>query len=166
MEDSEYVVIGKIGSTYGIKGWVKVQSFTQPITNISSYGTWYLENQNTWVPIKVEECRQHAKSMIAKLAGQQTPEEARKLAGKKISIKRTELPTLQKDEYYWRDLIGLEVINQNNKSLGNVIYLMETGSNDVIVVKGEKEIAIPFLRDSVIQKVDLTARVINVNWDE
>src|SRR5690242_12648371 len=105
--DTEYVVIGKIGATYGIKGWLKILSFTDPMTNISVYPTWYLENKDTWVSIKVEDCRKHAKGMIAKLEGQENPEQARLLTGKKIAVKRSDLPTLENDEYYWRDLIGL-----------------------------------------------------------
>ena len=82
-----------------------------------------------------------------------------------IAITRAQLPALPKNEYYWSDLEGLTVINQAGVVLGKVIYLIATGSNDVLVIKGDKELAIPYLQDEVITQVDLENGVIHVNWD-
>lgn len=161
----DYIIVGKIGSTYGIKGWLKIYSYTDPIANISEFNPWYLENGNQWEPIEINDSREHGKCIVAKLKGQNTPEQARLLTGKKIAVKRSQLPGLEKNEYYWSDLEGLTVIDQNNKTLGHIAYLIETGSNDVLVVKGEKEMAIPYI-SRVIRNIDLKTRTMHVEWEE
>lgn len=162
---NEYVIIGKIGTVYGVKGWVKVYSFTEIVSNILNYQAWFIEKDGKWQSLPVEEVRPHGKGVVAKIAGFNTPEEARRLNGKLIAALRDEMPALKQDEYYWADLEGLTVINQHNKILGKIIYIMETGSNDVLVVKGIKEQAIPYL-PSVVLKVDLVKKEMLVNWDE
>ena len=164
--DAEYIVVGKVGSTYGIRGWLKIFSFTEVITDILNYSPWYLENGNDWKLIEVKTGREHGKSLVAHLLGCDTPEQARTLTGKKIAIKRSQLPVLPKDEYYWSDLEGLTVIDQHGKELGKILYLLETGSNDVLVIKNQgKEYAIPYLPGKVITNIDLTHRVMHVDWE-
>jgi 16S rRNA processing protein RimM len=162
--DNEYVVIGKIGATYGIKGWLKIVSFTESIINIINYNPWYIEEHKSWQPLKMNEARPHGKGIIAKISGFDTPEQARLLTGKQIAIKRSQLAPLQQHEYYWAELEGLTVINQHNETLGKIIYLIETGSNDVFVVKGDKEHAIPYLPE-VITDINLAEKIMRVNWD-
>ena len=164
--NDDYIIVGKIGSTYGIQGWLKVYSYTNPVANISEFNPWYIENGENWAPIKVNDIREHGKIIVAKFNGQSNPEEARLLTGKKIAIKRSQLPVLEKNEYYWSDLEGLTVIDQNGKTLGKVAYLIATGSNDVLVVKGTKEHALPYIQGDVIKKIDLEARVMHVDWEE
>lgn len=166
--DTAFITVGKIGSTYGIKGWLKIHTYTEFSASILQYQPWYISNPNgSWTPIKVEDSRLHNNSVVAKLEGLNTPEGARLLTGRYIAIKREQLPELNQDEYYWSDLEGLTVIDQHGVTLGTVIYLMETGSNDVIVIEDsqKKEHAIPFLRDSVIRHVDLEKREIHVDWE-
>ena len=163
--DPDYIVVGKIGSTYGIKGWLKVTAFTEVAASILDYSPWYLNENHSWKQIKIEDGRQHGKGIIAKLEGYDTPETARLLTGHEIAIKREQLAVLKQHEFYWSDLIGLTVINQDGKDLGKVIYILETGSHDVLVVKGEKEHGIPYLTDTVVQRIDLDAKVIHVNWE-
>lgn len=163
--NTDYIVVGKLGSAYGIKGWLKVQSFTDPITNIETYSPWYLKNGDQWEPIEVQESREHGKTIVAKLSGLNTPEQARLLTGKEIAIKRSQLPSLAKNEYYWSDLEGLTVINQHNQVLGKIAYLIETGANDVLVVKGDKEFAIPYLQGDVIKNIDLASKIMHVDWE-
>jgi len=163
---SDYIVIGKVGSTYGIKGWLKITSFAASLENILAYGSWYLTEGTGWKQIEVEDCREHGKGIVAKLAGFNNPEQARLLTGKLIAVKRSELPALEKHDYYWADLEGLTVINQHNEVLGKVIYLIATGSNDVLVVKGDKEHAIPYLPNDVIVSIDLDKKVMHVKWEE
>ena len=164
--DAAYIVIGKIGATYGIRGWLKIHSYTEFGANILEYKPWYLSRlQNEWYAVDVEDGKMHGKGVIAKFAGVNSPEEARLLIGKEIAIHRSQLPTLQKNEYYWSDLEGLTVINQAGQTLGKVIYLIETGSNDVLVIKGDKEYAIPYLPGTVILNVDLEKHEIHVDWE-
>jgi 16S rRNA processing protein RimM len=162
--DTEYVIVGKIGSPYGVKGWLKVTSFTESVPDILKFAPWYLKEKQGWQRIESEDGRQHGKGVVVKLTGIDTPEQARLYTGKSIGIERSQLPVLKKQEFYWSDLEGLTVINQHNEVLGKVIYIMETGSNDVLVVKGEKELAIPYLA-GVITNIDIAEKVIHVNWD-
>ncbi len=163
--DPEYVIVGKLGAAYGVKGWIKVISFTEPLTNIFEYLPWQLGEKDHWKPIKVEDGREHGKGLVVKLAGTNTPEAAKLLTGKSIAVTRSQLPVLKKGEYLWSDLEGLTVINDDGTELGKVIYLIETGSNDVLVVKGEREHAIPYLPDNVITSIDLEKRVMHVKWE-
>lgn len=163
---NDYIIIGRIGTAYGVKGWLKVFSFAEIYTNILDFNPWYLEDGEEWKAIHVEEGREHGKGLVAKLAGYETPETARVLTGKNIAILRAQLPKLEKNEYYWSDLQGLTVIDQHGATLGKVIYLIETGSNDVLVVKGEKEYAIPYLPGQVVLSVDLDNQVMKVDWEE
>lgn len=164
--DSAYIIVGKIGSTYGIRGWLKIQAFTELGNSILKYSPWFLaRGNNQWDLIELEEGRIQGKGIIAKLVGIDTPEQARLLTGKTIAVPRSQLPVLNKGEYYWSDLEGLTVINKNGETLGKVSYLIATGSNDVLVIKDPKEQAIPYLPGSVILRVDLEKQEIHVDWD-
>lgn len=162
---TDYVIIGKIGATYGIKGWLKITTFTQVADSVLDYTPWYLQENNTWRPMEVQDGRRHGKTIIAKLKGYDTPEAARLLTGRNIAVQRSQLAVLKQHEYYWSDLIGLNVVNQDGVDFGKIAYIMETGTNDVLVVKGEKEHGIPYLPGDVIINVDLENKVVHVNWD-
>lgn len=162
---NEYVIVGKIGAAYGIQGWLKITSFTDTLADILDYDPWYVEDNLGWKLMDVESGKPHGKGLVVKLKGLANPEEARLLTGKKIAIKRSQLPELPKNEFYWRDLEGLTVINHNGDILGKIVYIMSTGSNDVLVVKGEKEHAIPYLPDDVITSIDLDKKIMHVKWD-
>lgn len=164
--DSEYVIVGKLGATYGVKGWLKIHTFTETAKAILDYRPWYLEEGNGWKQVGVSAGREHGKTIVAQLEGLTTPEQARLFTGKKIAVKRSQLPVLAKDEYYWSDLEGLTVINHRTTVLGTVSHLIETGSNDVLVVKGQNgECAIPYLPGRVVTEIDLAKRVMHVDWD-
>lgn len=164
--DMAYITVGKIGSTYGVRGWLKIHSYTEFGASILTYSPWYLsEGSDAWRTIQVEEGRMHGAIVIAKFVGINTPEEARLFTGKLIAITRSQLPSLKKNEYYWSDLQGLTVINKNGEILGKVIYLIETGSNDVLVVKGDKEHAIPYLPGTIVRDIDLEKQEIHVDWE-
>lgn len=166
--DSDFIIIGKLGAAYGVQGWLKVRAYTEFGANILEYLPWYINTSplnDTFTPIKLESGRIHGNGIVAKLEGIDTPEKARLLTGKLIAITRSQLPVLKENEYYWSDLVGLTVINQKGEILGKVIYLIETGSNDVLVVKGEKEHAIPWIMNKVITGIDLQKQEIHVNWE-
>jgi len=166
MKKNIHIIIGKIGSTYGVHGWLKIRTYTEFGSNILDYSPWYLTVGNDEAkPYEIEEGRVHGNGIIAKFAGINSPEEGRLLTGATIAVERAQLPPLKNNEYYWSDLIGLTVINKKGEQLGEVIYLMATGSNDVLVVKGEKEFAIPYLFGKVILNVDLKKHEIHVDWE-
>lgn len=168
---NDMIVLGHISGLFGIKGWVKVYSHTSPRDNILRYSPWYLQQQGEWIAYRLEEGKQHGKGIIARLENCRDRDSAAGLVGKEIAITRQQLPALDKDEYYWSDLQGLQVINQQGVELGKVSHLIETGSNDVLVVEqaesGRKtrERLIPYIREQVIKNVDLDKGVISVDWD-
>lgn len=169
LEQNELIVIGKFGAPFGVKGWIKVLSYTEARANILDYQPWYVPSEDT-PPIPVELPMERSAvqngNVIVKLMGVESPEQARILNGKIISAARKHLPSLKQDEYYWSDLEGLTVINQRGEVLGKVTYLMATGSNDVLVVEGAiQRHAIPYLLGSVVTQVDLTKQEIHVNWE-
>ena len=164
-----YLEVGKIGSTYGIKGWLKVHTYTEFGASILEYSPWRLVNQDGKVihTLTIEAGRLHAGGVVAKFTGYDTPEDARQLTGLVSTIARSLLPALEEDEYYWSDLEGLKVYDTQKELLGTVLYLIETGSNDAIVVKqGKKEFAIPYLKGTVIKQIDLEKGEIIVDWEQ
>lgn len=165
-DDVSYITVGKIGSTYGIQGWLKINTYTEFGASILTYQPWFIQtNDDDWKAIQIEDAAVHGKGVVVKFNGIDTPEAARLYTGKLIAITRDTLPVLQPDEYYWSDLKGLTVINQDGMVLGKIIYLIETGSNDVMVVKGEKEHAIPYLPGSVVKNIDLKKQEMIVDWE-
>lgn len=167
MTKPPYIITGKVGVAYGIKGWVKIHSFTEIASEILQYQPWYLAENDQWQAVTIEEGRPHGKGVVVKFPGVETPEAARLLSGREIAIKREQLAALPADEYYWTDLEGLTVINEKGENLGQVAYLIATGANDVLVVKDAqgKEHAIPYLPQSVVKQVDLLKQTIIVDWD-
>ena len=166
-DKANYIIVGKLGSTYGVQGWIKLYAYTEPAANILDYKPWYIEQAGHWSLIEHIENREQHKGIVVKFSGINNPEQARLLTGKKIAVLSTALPRLKKGEYYWSDLEGLTVINHEGTILGKVIYLLETGSNDVLVIKNDgdnKEYAIPYL-SNIIEHIDLTQKIITIHWE-
>ena len=189
----EPILLGQINGIFGVKGWCKVFSDTEPRENILTYRRWLLRpvaagNDAAWREVKVLDGRRQGKTIVAQLEGIDSPEAARALSGSQIGIMRSELPALAADEFYWSDLLGLTVVrvqsaveggsaegtsNENAAlKLGLVSRVFPTGANDVLVVVPEgmpattkNEILIPWVTGSVILKVDLEQREIVVDWD-
>ncbi len=165
MSESTRLIIGQISGLYGVRGWVKVFSYTSPITNILNYAPWQLYQQGQWQKVTVSEGQAQGKGIIVHLEDIHDRDEAAHLLGADIAINREQLPPISVGEYYWADLIGLTVINKEGITLGKVDHLVETGANDVLVLKGERERLIPFVLDHVILKVDLAQQILLVDWD-
>jgi len=163
---ADMVVVGRISGLYGVRGWVKVYSYTEPRDNILSYSPWYLRRGDTWKQYTVREGKRHGKGVIVSFDHCDDRDAARQLISSNIAIQRSQLPAISDNEYYWQDLIGLTVVNSDGAELGQVDHLVETGANDVLVVKGEREHLIPYVRDTVITGIDLEKGVIHVDWDK
>ncbi|WP_456268226.1 ribosome maturation factor RimM [Kushneria sp. AK178] len=162
----QYVVMGKLTSPYGVKGWLRVYSWTSPMEGILDYETWLVEQNGQRTPMTLRNGQRHGKGLIVRLDGVDSREAAERVAGATVLLKAAELPSLSEDEYYWYQLEGLAVQTGDGVALGRVEYLFETGANDVLVVRGEdRERLIPFLPDDVIQKVDLQGGIMTVDWD-
>ncbi|BCX87826.1 16S rRNA processing protein RimM [Methylomarinovum tepidoasis] len=161
------ILLGEISGVFGVRGWVKVYSHTQPRENILSYSPWRLRYRGETRQVRPLEGRRQGKTVVARLEGVESREQAEALRGAGIFVARSQLPPLPAGEYYWHDLIGLEVRDVEGRVLGRVIRLMETGANDVLVLEGPegREILVPWIRDRVIRRVDLEAGVIEADWD-
>ncbi|MFC4698857.1 ribosome maturation factor RimM [Glaciecola siphonariae] len=165
---SDTLIVGKIGAPYGVKGWVKINSFTQNAESIFDYEPWKLGTNQS---VQVDQWRFHSKALVAKLVGVETREDAELIKNLDISISSSQLPELEND-FYWKDLIGMKVITDKGYDLGTVKELFETGSNDVMMVKanpndgfGQKERLLPFIFDQVVVEVDKQGNTIKVDWD-
>lgn len=164
------VIVGKITAQYGVKGWIKVYSYTRPAEQILGYRRWVLAERpdaSDWQAVRVVSGRRQSQKLLAKLAGVDDRNTSAGLAGKWVAIAPSQLSCLPEGEYYWSDLIGLAVVNRDGVELGRVDHLVETGANDVLVVRrdGEaKERLVPWSPDAIID-VDTEGRRIRVGWD-
>jgi len=162
----QLVVVGTIVGVYGVRGWVRVMSHTQPRENLLGYGQWRLGRHGTWRSATVEAGQPHGKGLVVKLQECADRDQARSLIGTEIAVPRSELAPPADGEYYWADLVGLRVETLAGQVLGVVDYLLETGANDVLVVRGDdRERLIPFVTTQVVKQVDLVGGVIQVDWD-
>ena len=174
-QEQQWVPVGKLNGLYGVKGWVKIFSNTQPKENILTYSPWFLKRNGQWQEFKLLAGKIHGKGVIAQLSGCTDRDIAAELIGSEIAIKHEQLAKPASGEYYWKDLIGLSVKNLDGIELGKVTSMLETGANDVVVVldedgdkdsKGKKrERLIPFVTEEVVQEVNLEQGFMTVDWD-
>lgn len=175
VDPSELIVVGKITTVYGVKGWVKIHSFTDPMENLLGYQRCFLERGGQWQLLAIADAKLHGKGLVVLLDGVNDREEARLYCQCNIAVERSAMPELEEDEFYWHQLVGLQVYTESVDGkellLGKVHSMMETGANEVIVVhkcKGsidKQERLIPWLSDQVIKLVDIDAGIIRVDWD-
>jgi 16S rRNA processing protein RimM len=159
------VILGRISGLFGVRGWVKVYSYTDPREAVLEYDRWLLSGNNGWREATVAEGQRHGKTVIVRIEGYDDRDQAAGLIGTDIGVPRELLPETGGDQYYWSDLEGLNVVDRDGTVLGKVDHLLETGANDVMVVKGEKERLIPFVMDKVVLGVDLARSEISVDWE-
>ncbi len=163
MSADKQLALGYISAVHGIKGWVKVHSWTRPMEAILDYQPWLLGEDKR--PVKIIDGRKQGKGLAALLPGFEDREQAATLVGLQIFVRRDQLPATAEDEYYWSDLEGLDVHTTKGEVLGRVERLMETGANDVLVIRGEREHLVPFIQGQYVTRVDLEAGLIEVDWD-
>ncbi|HWU77920.1 MAG TPA: ribosome maturation factor RimM [Rhodanobacter sp.] len=161
------VLIGRIVGLYGVQGWLKIESWSEPRMRIFDYQPWLLgAAPGAVTQISGVTGRTQGKGMVARLPGVDDREQAAALIGTDIYVAREQLPPPAKDEYYWVDLEGLEVVTTDDVKLGRVSHLFATGANDVVVVRdGARERLIPFVQGSYVRSVDLSAGRMLVDWD-
>jgi 16S rRNA processing protein RimM len=165
LSEQRLISVGKISGVFGIKGWVKVFSYTEDRENILDYSPWILKKTNESKTLKVIDGNLQGKVIVAQLEGVNDRDQAASLMGWDIFISSEQLPKAASGEYYWSDLIGLKVENTAGVDLGVISGLLETGANDVMIVQGERERCIPFLQGQTIINIDLNSGRMLVDWD-
>lgn len=165
----EFIPVGKIAGIFGVKGWMKVFSYTDPRNNILSYSPLFLSVKGEWREAKLSDGRAQGKGIVIALDNVTNPEQVLPLIGTTLAIKKEQLRTNDLDEFYWSELTGLTVINLDKAVLGQVESIVETGAHDVLVVADKKQKVqrlIPFVLEEIVQKVDLNNGIIEVDWEE
>jgi len=148
-----------------VRGWVKVFSYTDPREAVLDYESWLLGQEGEWRSAKVAEGQRHGKTVVVRIDGFDDREQAATLIGSEIGVPRVALPEAEEGHYYWSDLEGLQVVRSDGSKLGKLAYLLETGTHDVMVIEGEKERLVPFVKDEIVLDVDLASGLITVDWE-
>ncbi len=156
--------MGRVVAPYAVRGWIKLQTFTEYLDSLLDYPVWRLGKDGRWRDYRVLDGKIHGQYLMAGLEGVEDRSAAEALMGLDVAVLREEMPEADEDEYYWDDLIGLDVVNLAGEALGRVEGLLETGANDVLQVRnGEAERLLPFV-DAVVKEVDLEAGRLVVDW--
>lgn len=162
---TNWITVGRFGRPHGIKGFVTIHSFTEPRDNILRYTDWYVFLNMEWQPIQLLSVEVQNKAIIAQVKGYPERESVARLTNLEIAVAKEQLAQLEPGEYYWHDLIGMAVVNQKGDSFGTVTEIMPTGSNDVLVVQGEKKHLIPYLPGQFVTSINIEQNLITVDWD-
>lgn len=163
--------MGRVAAPYAVKGWIRVQTFTEYVDSLLDYDIWWLGREEGrgnasaagWKAYRLLEGKVHGQTLLVQLEGVDGRDAAEALKGLDVAVDRAEFPDADEDEYYWDDLMGLEVLNTEGVVLGKVAGLMETGAHDVLRVMGERERLIPFV-DAYVREVDQDSKRILVEW--
>ncbi len=170
-EQGKKVVLARIGKVHGLKGWLRLNSFTSPQDNLLEYQEFLVRQERDERSLLLTEYRQQAGKLLGKFEGFDDPESARSLTGLDLYVRSDTLPALERGEYYWHELQGLTVFNLQQQRYGKIVRLLETGANDVLVVKpdadsvDDRERLIPYLSESVVKSVDLQRGTMTVDWE-
>ncbi len=164
--DTRWITLGRLGKTHGLSGWMWIRSDCDPADAIFQYQPLRARQGNHTLAVRWEQSQIHAKGMIAKIAGIDTPEQAKAWTSAKLEIPREALPDAGEDSWYWADLQGLAVLSTDGTDFGKIDHLFDTGGGTIMAVRGGgKERLIPFVLDQVVQQVDLEAGRVIVDWD-
>jgi len=165
LADQKQIIVGKISGVFGVKGWIKVFSFTDPRENIFNYSPWLLKKGSDCKTVKLVDGKLQGKTVVAQLDGFTDRDQAHALLGWDVLITQDQLPETGAGEFYWSELIGLEVENLQGIRLGVIDSLLETGANDVLIIQGDRERAIPFIQGQTVIEINLNLGRMIVDWD-
>jgi 16S rRNA processing protein RimM len=159
------VLLGRVIGVHGVRGGVKVESFTEPRGSILDYQPWTLRHHGAERRVRVRALVREGR-VAAQVEGVDDRDAAMALMGAEILVDRDQMPPPKPGEFYWIDLEGLAVSNLEGEPLGRVEGVFATGANDVLVVRdGERERLIPFVRGVHVHEIDLAGGRIVVDWD-
>jgi 16S rRNA processing protein RimM len=164
-DDAGFVVVGRIAGLHGLQGGLKVYSYTRPAEGILEYTPWYLYLGGAWQAVVRTDAYGRQKRLIAYLKGFCDVDSATGLVGADIAVRRAQLRSLPDGEHYWRDLIGLEAYTPSGQGLGKVVGMLDTGANDVLIVRGERDRLVPYVEGVYVRGVDLANRRLELDWN-
>ena len=166
MEDDKKIYLGKITGVHGIKGWLKIQSFSSPPENILNYPQWIINNNGEEDFYSIEKGRKQNNKIVVKLEKIDDRNTAESLINSKIQILRSDLPKLSNENYYWSDLVGLSVLDSEEEVIGKIESLIATGANDVMVINTSKDerVLVPFVMHEIIKEVNVELNYIKIDW--
>ncbi len=162
------ILLGKIAAPWGLKGWVKIWSWTDPIEQIFEYRQWFLVRGERQERVELAEGKRQGRGLVALLSGFEDRNHAEAAVGCEVWIDEENLPELDEGEYYWYQLEGLTVVSETGEVLGRVHHLLATGANDVLVIRGDGqdgELLIPYVEKEIVKKVSLREKRIVVAWE-
>jgi len=167
MGEADFCLVGKVIKPHGVRGKMKVEYFGESLDGFSSYRTVYIQIEpGKWKPYEVVKSFPQPPRLVIQLKGVERRQETDPLIGKEIYVKKEEMPKLGKGEYYWFEILGLEVKTKEGRTLGRIKEIFPTGANDVYVVKGKRrDLFLPAI-EKVIEKVDLERGIMEVAWME
>ena len=170
---AEPLVVGRIGAPHGVRGWSLLVSLTDPPENLLSYEPLWLDGPDGWQPLAEVAFQRRGEKLLIRCGTHEDRTVAEALRGRQLGLEEADLPAPAADEFYWRDLIGLQAIAPGGESLGRVLRLLETGAHDVLVIEpvtadepsAAEEVLVPFVPEFT-GRVDLEAGTIEVDWPE
>ncbi len=167
MKDIERrILLGRVAGAFGVRGEIKLESWTEPRSAIFRYQPWILRSpsgqESTLTGVRGRDSGKH---LVARFPGIEDRDTVEAMRGTEVFVPRSALPPPQPDEYYWVDLEGLDVRTVEGVPLGTVSHLFSTGANDVLVARGDRERMIPFVQPDFVRSVDFDANLIVVDWD-
>lgn len=165
-EPDREIVVGRVGRPHGLKGWCRVWSFTEPQHELLEYPTLIARHGVRRSTLKIADIQADARdrTLLLRFEGFDDRDAVQALGSAELLVRRAEMPAPAPGEYYWADLEGLEVRNRQGISLGTVDHLLQTGANDVLVLRGERERLIPFVQGQVVLEVDIAGGRMQVDW--
>lgn len=165
-KESDWVILGRLGRPQGLKGFIRVISFTEPESNILDYLPWHIQKKDHWIPLQVDNFQVQNKTILVKIEDYTEREAVAELTNCNIGVLREQLPNLLAGEFYWHELQNMTVQNKEGIVLGQVTQIMPTGTHEVLVIEGKKHHLIPYVPEIYILEVDPVQRQIIVDWDE
>jgi 16S rRNA processing protein RimM len=160
---SDVVVLGRVGAPFGVHGWVKVSSYTDPVQGIADYSAWTLAQGGDTRPVEVLDSKMAGRGVAVQLAGIETIEAARALTGAEIQVARAALPPIEAGEFYLHDLLGLQAVNREGESLGQVDGFLELPAHPVVVLRGDRERLVPLVPERIVE-LNLAAGRLTLDW--
>lgn len=160
-----YVVVGRVRGVHGLRGWVRVESYTRPPENLLNYNPWHVRDGGAWRPFELVAAKPAARGFLAQLRTVDDRDAARALTGCDVAVRRSQLPPAESGSFYWCDLVGMEVVRATGEALGRVESLQETGAHDVLVLEGTPRQLVPFVFGPIVKAVDPEEGRIVVDWD-